>query len=227
MKIGGFQKFSLIDYPGEICAIVFTTGCNFKCPYCHNPELVEGDAADIRTAEVMDFLERRTGKLSAVSITGGEPTLHKDLSDFIKAIKSFGYKVKLDTNGTKPDMLAKIIDEHLVDYIAMDVKAPFEKYGYVVRTNCDTKIISESIEIIMKSGVEYEFRTTAVSGLTTQQDILRIAETLKGARAYYLQRFIPSKTLDKGYMNKNTLQEKEFEQIKDKINGFFEVFSIR
>ncbi|OQX50761.1 MAG: anaerobic ribonucleoside-triphosphate reductase activating protein [Candidatus Cloacimonas sp. 4484_209] len=133
MKIGGFQKVSLIDYPGKICAIVFTRGCNFRCPYCHNPELVlpENYSPLIPEEEIFSFLEKRRGKLDAVEITGGEPTLQEDLTEFIRKIKEMGFLVKLDTNGSFPSVLEKVIYSGLVDYIAMDVKAPLEKYRQV------------------------------------------------------------------------------------------------
>ena len=137
MRIGGLQKSSLIDYPGKICAIVFTIGCNFRCPYCHNPELVDETAEELSQDEFFAFLEKRIGKLDAVTITGGEPTLHNDLVPFIIKIKELGFLVKLDSNGTHPDVLAQLISEKSVDYIAMDIKAPLQKYTQTVARPVD------------------------------------------------------------------------------------------
>ncbi|MBN2538411.1 MAG: anaerobic ribonucleoside-triphosphate reductase activating protein, partial [Deltaproteobacteria bacterium] len=169
MKIGDIQKFSLIDYPGRICATIFTQGCNFRCPYCHNPELVEPSLfrRTIIDDEVFSFLDKRRGKLDAVNITGGEPTLQPDLIECIKIIRSMGYMVKIDTNGSFPEVLRKLIDDNLLDYIAMDVKAPPEKYGEVTGSSIAVDNIAESIHLIMDSGIDYEFRTTIVKSLLT------------------------------------------------------------
>ncbi len=201
MKIGGLQRVSLIDYPGEICAIVFTAGCNFRCPYCHNPELVHINGEYIAENKVFEFLKKRRDKLSAVSITGGEPTLHNDLPVFLEHIKSMGYKIKLDTNGTNPDILAQLIDDQTVDYAAMDVKAPLYKYDKAAGVKVDTGRISESINIIKRSGIDYEFRTTIVRSQLAEDDIMSIAKLIKGANLYYLQRFIPYKTLNPSFLN--------------------------
>ena len=227
MKIGGLQKVSLIDYPKEICAIVFTYGCNFRCPYCHNPELVTGTTKFIDVNEVLEFLKSRIGKLSAVSITGGEPTIHNDLPVFIQQIKSMGYKVKLDTNGTNPDMIKWLINERLIDYIAMDIKAPLEKYEEVVRVKLDVGNIFNSIKIIMEGEIDYEFRTTVVKNLISKKDILDIADMIHGAKAYYLQRFVPSKTLDENFLKGSPFSDEEIENIEHTIGKFFDVFSVR
>ncbi|MCX5782015.1 MAG: anaerobic ribonucleoside-triphosphate reductase activating protein [Elusimicrobia bacterium] len=194
MKIGGFQKFSLIDYPGKIAAVIFTQGCNFRCPYCHNPELVlpelfeEGPSVD----EILKFLEFRKGKLEAVVITGGEPTLQNDLSGIIKRINELGYSVKLDTNGTNPDVLKSLIDQKLIDYIAMDIKAPFEKYDELAGIKSDLKKIKESIRLIMISGIDYEFRTTVVKYLLTEKDVEILKAEFSNAKRYVLKDFNPA-----------------------------------
>ena len=213
MKIGGLQRISLIDYPKELSAIIFTKGCNFRCPYCHNPELVVGSANIINTDIVLDFLKNRVGKLSAVSITGGEPTLHSDLPEFIKQIKSMEYKIKLDTNGTNPGMLKQIINDKIVDYVAMDVKAPLDKYSTVVGVEVDIANIVESINIIKESDIDYEYRTTVVESCLVKEDIISIAEMIKGAKIYYLQRFIPSKTLDSSFLNKKAYNDEDLLQL--------------
>ncbi len=227
MKIGALQKFSLIDYPNEICAIIFTVGCNFRCPYCHNPELVTGSTNGIEEKELFEFLKKRTGRLTAVSITGGEPTIHKDLPVVIKKIKELGYKVKLDTNGTNPDAIDELIGFSLIDYIAMDIKAPFEKYDKVTNVKCKIDDIRRSIDIIKKSNINYEFRTTVVEGLLSKEDVLKIAKSIKGAKAYFIQRFIPSKTLNKDYMNKSSITNDELDEIKKDVSMYFDRFGIR
>ena len=216
MRIGGFQKFSLIDYPGKICAIVFTQGCNFRCPYCHNPELVKPSlfGKTIPEEEIFSFLEKRKGKLDAVEITGGEPTLQKDLVDFIRRIKEIGYLVKLDTNGSNPEILLEIINHSLVDYIAMDIKAPLEKYKEVIHSVISPEKIKRSIRMIMNSDIRYEFRTTVVKSQLSKEDIINIGKLIEGAELYILQKFIPSKTLDPNFLNEKTYSDGEFKELK-------------
>jgi len=212
MNIGGLQKVSLIDYPGKICAILFAQGCNFRCPYCHNPELV--DPAQyiecIPEDEIFPFLEKRRGKLDAVSITGGEPTIQPDLIEFIERIREINYLIKIDTNGSFPDVLEKLIDRKLADYIAMDVKAPQERYRETVRSNVDPDRIRLSIEMIMNSGIEYEFRTTVVKSLLDKEDLQKIGNEIRDARLYILQRFVPSKTLDERFLKETTYSDEDF-----------------
>jgi pyruvate formate lyase activating enzyme len=225
--IKGIQKLSLIDYPGKVACTLFTFGCNFRCPYCHNPELVVDDGSPpISEVDVLRFLDERKGFLDGVCITGGEPTLHNDLPDFIKRIKGLGYSVKLDTNGTNPEMLRRLIGERLVDYIAMDVKAPLEKYENVVRMKVDLGKIAESVEIV-KAFPEHEFRTTVVPELLAKEDILTIAEWLKGARRFFIQQFKPTKTLDKTFLEKQVYLADELEKICNEIKLFFEVCRLR
>ena len=219
MKIGGLQKFSLIDYPGEICAIIFTQGCNFRCPYCHNPELSNPDLYEecIPEEKIFAFLEKRKGKLDAVSITGGEPTLQPDLIDFIRKIKDRGYLIKIDTNGTRPEVLKTLIEDKLIDYIAMDVKAPLEKYRKITRSKINTELIGKSIKIIKKSNIQHEFRTTVVKSQLKEDDLIAISRLVKNARLYVLQKFTPSKTMDPKFLNKKTYSDDEFDQFRKKI----------
>ncbi len=216
MFIGGFQKTSLIDYPGKICAIVFTVGCNFRCGYCHNPELVLSDKFPQRIPEkeILTFLSKRQKKLDAVTITGGEPTLHADLIDFMRSIKKLGFLIKLDSNGTLPQILKKIIDNHLVDYLAMDIKAPLEKYSQIAGVNVDTDKIKQSIELIMNSKLAYEFRTTIVKSQLNKDDLIKIGELIKGAELYALQKFIPTKANNKLFLKETTYSDLEFDQLK-------------
>ncbi len=228
MIIGGFQKFSLIDYPEKISAIIFTQGCNFRCPYCHNPELVlpEKYSNPIPEEEILSFLDSRKGKLDAVVITGGEPLLQKDIFDFIEKVKDMGFLVKLDTNGSMPEVLKEAIKLG-VDYIAMDVKAPLEKYREIVRAEVNEEKIKSSIEIIMHAGIEYEFRTTVVKSLLSKEDILKIGMLINGARLYVLQKFIPSKLVDPEFMKEETYSDEEFEEMREELKRYVKECIIR
>jgi len=217
MKIGGFQKFSLIDYPSKISAIIFTQGCNFRCPYCHNPELVDPKLFTYTLDEdsILTFLRKRVGKLEGVVITGGEPLLQHDLIEFIERVKEMGYLVKLDTNGSYPEILERLLAKNLIDYIAMDIKAPLEKYHDVVQTDVCTEKIMESITIILNSNIDYEFRTTVVKDLLTEDDLICIAKLIRGAKRYVLQKFVVSKILDKSFAsNVKCFSEDELNTIK-------------
>lgn len=220
MKIGGLQKCSLIDYPGKISAIVFTVGCNFHCPYCHNPELVNETATEISEADVFTFLERRKNILDAVTITGGEPTLHADLIPFIQRVKAMGFLVKLDSNGTNPEVIERVQKDALVDYIAMDIKAPLEKYSATVARPVDVENIKKSIALLIGGNTAYEFRTTVVKSLLSLDDIARIGESIQGARTYYLQKFVPTKTLNPAFLRKTTFSDDEFEEMKETMLTF-------
>lgn len=211
MLIGGFQKSSLIDYPEKISAVVFTQGCNFKCPYCHNPELIIANSKQqIANSQIIDFLKSRVEKLDGVVITGGEPTLHKGLPDFVKQVKDMGFYIKLDTNGTNPQMLKDLIENKLIDYVAMDIKAPIENYQQIVCSKVDTDNIIKSIELLKTSGIDYEFRTTVVNSQLSIDDFKQIGEMIKGAKKYYLQRFLPTKVLDEAFISAQTYSDEEF-----------------
>ena len=226
MQIGGVQKTSLLDFPDKISAIVFTQGCNFRCGYCHNPELiVERNEPVWTTSGFLDFLNSRKGKLDGVVITGGEPCLQNDLIGFIKEIKAMGFLVKLDTNGTFPDKLQKSLP--YIDYVAMDIKAPLDKYSEISRVNVNNENIQKSIDIIMSSGIDYEFRTTVVKSQLSYDDFAKIGELIKGAKKYYLQKFVPSKTLDEKLMNEKTYSDIEFENIKILLNNYINNVIIR
>lgn len=215
MIIGGLQKTSLLDFPEKIAAIVFTMGCNFRCGYCHNPELINGEA---KIEEVFEFLKTRQGKLDGVVITGGEPCLQKDLPEFIKQVKELGFAVKLDTNGSFPEMLEKVLPD--LDYVAMDIKAPLEKYSQIVNVDVDTSKIMKSIEILKNGGVDYEFRTTVVKSQLSFEDFEKIGQLIQGAPRYYLQRFEASKILDKSLENEKTYSTEEFERIIDILKPY-------
>jgi pyruvate formate lyase activating enzyme len=219
MKIGALQKVSLIDYPGEICAIVFTQGCNFRCPYCHNPELVNPELYNESLPEevIFSFLAKRKGKIDAVTITGGEPTIQHGLIDFVKRVRKKGYSIKIDTNGSNPEVIDKLLSMKLLDYIAMDIKSPAEKHKIVTRSQINFDTIKQTIELIMKSGIPYEFRTTALKKLLEENDILDIASLIKNARLYVLQQFIPSKVLDRGFIKYESYSRDELESLSKKI----------
>ncbi len=193
MNITGWQKTSLIDYPGKIATILFTQGCPWRCGYCHNPELsafIKPDVALIDVDEIFKFLDKRRELLDGLVITGGEPTLQTDLLDFLQEIKQrFNLPIKLDSNGVNPVVLQKIIEQKLVDYIAMDIKAPLPDYQAVVNVPIVADNIKKSIDIIMSSGLDYEFRSTILPHLHDQQKIMAMAKMIQGAKNYYLQKF--------------------------------------
>ena len=192
MKLGGLVKFTLIDFPGTPAAIVFTQGCNFRCRYCHNPELVYPHlfTASMPQEEVMAFLQRRQGTLEGVVISGGEPTLQEDLVRFMTDVKSLGYKTKLDTNGTRPEVLKELIDKKLVDFIAMDLKAPLEKYALITGVDANSTVIRHSMDLIVKSGLDYQFRTTYDKEVLTDNDIAAIAAGVE-SKNYKVQECLP------------------------------------
>lgn len=227
MRLGGLQRSSLIDYPGKVCAIVFTVGCNFHCPYCHNPELVDETAEEISEEDFFRFLESRKGLLDAVSITGGEPTLHNDLVIFIHRIKQMGFLVKLDSNGTNPEVLRSLIDHKLVDYVAMDIKSPLPKYSETVARPVDLEHIKESINLLREGKVAYEFRTTVVKALLPPEDFPSIGELINGADVYYLQKFIPTKLLNPAFHKKVTYSDAEFEELRQMMENYVKVCQIR
>lgn len=192
MKIGGLVKFTLIDFPGRPAAIVFTQGCNFRCRYCHNPELVYPHlfTEPVAEEEIWSFLQRRQGTLEGVVVSGGEPTLHEDLPAFMARLKELGYATKLDTNGSRPAMLKELIDKKLVDFIAMDLKAPLEKYAAITGVETNPTILKESMELIRQSGLGYEFRTTYDKEVLTDADIHAL-EALTNHTHYRVQECLP------------------------------------
>ena len=194
MIIKGLQKTTLLDFPGKVACTVFTAGCNFRCPFCHNASLVvrAGEVDEISSEVFFDYISKRKGILDGVCITGGEPLISVGIEDFIKEIKSLGFLVKLDTNGAYPDKLEALLDEGLVDYVAMDIKNSKEKYALTAGLKDFPAGIERSIKIIMEKAPDYEFRTTVVRELHETQDIVKIAEWLKGTKHYYLQTYVDS-----------------------------------
>jgi len=199
VQIGGLNSFSLSDFPGHVAAVVFTQGCNFRCPYCHNGSLISRDppaSALIPLEEVFLFLEKRRGQLNGVVVSGGEPTLQLDISHFFYRVRSMGYQIKLDTNGSRPEALAKLLLEGLVDFIAMDIKAPFELYDRLTGVRAPKKQLEESIALITRSGIDHEFRTTVVEPLLSERDLQAIQEMVPHRSRHRLQEFQYENALD-------------------------------
>jgi len=228
MKIGGFQKTSLLDYPDLISAIIWTVGCNFRCPFCYNKNLVVGDVVTYPQEEILSFLENRIGKLDGLVITGGEPLLQEDIVDFTYKVKKLGYLIKIDTNGTYPEKLKELIDKKLVDYIAMDVKAKKKKYECLSGVKTNLVDIEKSITLIKNSAPDYEFRTTFIPGLLKKEDIIEIAKWLKGSKRFYLQQFkndIP--LVSSEYQNIAPYTKKELIETLNEVKQYFENCDIR
>ena len=192
MKIGGLLKFTLIDFPGRPAAVIFTQGCNFRCRYCHNPELVYPHmfGEPVAEEEIDAFLKRRQGTLEGIVVSGGEPTLHEDLPQFLAKLKGMGYATKLDTNGTRPDVLKQLIHDKLLDFIAMDLKAPLEKYSLITGVDFNPAVLRESMKLIVESGLGYEFRTTYDKEVLTDTDIAALTQLTQGKR-YRVQECLP------------------------------------
>lgn len=232
MIIGGLEKLSLIDFPGCISAVVFTKSCNFRCHFCYNPMLVltngegeiknkEEDRSLISEEDLFLYLESRTGKIDGVVISGGEPTLQSDLKDFIIKLKKMNLKVKLDTNGTDPDIVKNLIDNKLIDYVAMDFKGPLDKYDQVVAVKVDIEKIKKSIKLLMKNKVPYEFRTTLVPGLHILDDILIMAKEIKGAKKWFLQKFKSDTNLvNNNFRNKEAFFTSDIEKAIEKAQKY-------
>lgn len=190
IKIGGFMKLTLLDYPDNVACIIFTQGCNYKCPFCHNSSLIKNDGNDLTDESlVLSYLKKRQGILDGVSISGGEPLIQKDLKAFIKKVKKMGYKVKIDTNGSNPEGLKDLIDNNLIDYVAMDIKNTFTKYDLTTGVKANINKIKESIKIIENSKIKYEFRTTIVKEFHNREDIKEILKLLNNKSLYYIQNF--------------------------------------
>ena len=217
MKISGLQKLTLLDYPGKMACTVFTYGCNFRCHFCHNALLVTEENSDnVSKDEFFAFLRKRQGILDGVCISGGEPTLQEDLAEFISEIKGLGYSVKLDTNGTNPDLLQKLISENLIDYVAMDIKNSPKKYDATCGCKVDMDKIRKSVALIKESGINHEFRTTTVREFHTAEDFTEIADWIKGSR-YFLQHFEDSGNLIGE--NLSAFSKEEMAEFAENIKG--------
>ena len=216
MDIQGLQKMTLLDFPGKVACTVFLGGCNFRCPFCHNFGLAAGECAPAMSEKgLFEFLEHRGGLLDGVAITGGEPCLRSDLPALLERIKQAGFEVKLDTNGSKPDMLAELVDRQLVDYVAMDIKAGRANYARVSGVaDLDLDLIEKSVKQIMSYGIPYEFRTTVVGGLHTEEDFEDIGRWLAGSEKYFLQAFVASDEVpDKSFVTPSLEQLETYRKI--------------
>ena len=220
MNIIGFQKLTLVDYPGKVAAILFTGGCNFRCPYCHNGELVlyPEDFPPYPDEDIFSYLDKRKGILDGVVVSGGEPTLQADLAPYLERIKERGLLVKLDTNGTRPGVIRKLVEGKLVDYIAMDVKNSLSGYARTIGLKSfDTSGIEESISYLKEGHVEYEFRTTVTRELHHEENIRDLALLLKGCRAYYLQNYVS---------NENTISKNNSPLSLDELKNYIEILRL-
>jgi len=236
VEIGGIQKLTLIDYPGHLAATVFLFSCNFRCPFCYSSELVLPEKMKeqprISRDVFLKFLKEKKGLLEGIVICGGEPTVNDDLPEFIEEIKKEGYLVKLDTNGSNPEMLENLIKEKLIDYVAMDIKASKENYykanGWPKEKNLElTEKIEKSIKILKECGIGYEFRSTIVPTIHDEKEILEMAKWIGPAKKYYLQGFRPEKTINPDFEKIKPFPEEWLIEVKEKINSLFEVCRIR
>jgi len=232
MKISGLQKTTLLDYPGKVACTVFIGGCNFRCPYCHNASLVLDDKRMLLQEELMTFLDKRKGILDGVCITGGEPLIHEGIQDLVQMIKEKGFLVKLDTNGSFPEKLITLVEQGLVDYVAMDVKNSFDRYQ--LATGCDSlkfERIRQSIDYLLEDHVSYEFRTTLVKGLHSVEDIRAIGRMLKGAKRYFIQNYEDSGDIIATRMGKvegySSFSEEELFYFKEEIRENVSTVEIR
>ena len=218
MKIVGFQKLTMVDYPGKMACIIFTEGCNYRCPYCHNSLLVyEKSEYEIDKKEIFDYLDKRKGIVEGIVVSGGEPTLQKDLIDFLKELRNYEISIKLDTNGSNPDILKKIIDNNLVDYIAMDIKNSIKKYPITTAINkINTDNVLKSIELLKQNKVDYEFRTTIVKELHDLNDLKEIKKLI-GKSKYYIQNFRDNENVK--YSNLHGFTNDELKEIENNIDG--------
>lgn len=229
MRISGLEKCSFADYPGKLAAVVFLRGCNMNCSYCHNQGLLSGDALspEISEKELLGFLQRRNNLLDAVVISGGEPTLNKDLPQFIRSIRESGFLVKLDTNGTNPGMVGSLIEEGLLDYVAMDLKTRLSDYSRLCRALVDTGSVVRSIKLLMDSHIDYEFRTTVYPGLT-ENALCSMAELISGAKKWVLQHYSPEGNSHLDNMDREAVVEKpDLARLASKFDAYIGECTVR
>ena len=220
MQINGFEGVSLVDYPGKVCSIIYTSPCNFKCPFCHNPDLISVNNNVLKADAILADIAERAGFIEGVTITGGEPTLQLDLSEFAAALKSLNFLVKLDTNGYRPQAIKGLLDKKLIDYIAMDIKTSPDKYSRACGTKVELNKIKESISLIMNSGIDYEFRTTIVPGYVDMEDADKIGDMIKGAKRFTVQQFNNAKTYNPAMKNTVPYTENMIVQFAEKMKQY-------
>lgn len=231
MKIAGLKKFSMADYPGEHACCVYLAGCNYQCPWCGYGSYLENKGEGIPEESFWHFLEQQVGNLTACVVSGGEPTIYNDLPDFLSRVKKKGYKVKLETNGSNPEMIENLIKNELVDYISLDLKAPKEKYGYLIGFPEETmnyllSKIERSIALLKEDRVDYEFKTT-IGTYLSPNDVLEIAQWIRPAKKYILVNFNPERTLSAEFAAYKPYQANRLVQMRDKIASFFDVCEIK
>lgn len=228
MRLAHYEPLSLTDFPGRLATTVFTVGCNFACPYCHNPELVTAmeDTPQLTEEAFFAFLERRRGKLNGVCITGGEPTLHADLAGFVDHIRALGYAVKLDTNGSNPEMLGHLLETSSLDYVAMDVKAPASRYSDVTGNPYALALAEISIRLLAERDTVHEYRTTILPLLFSEVDIDNIARMLPPGSRYVIQNFVPTKTLDPNLVHARGFEPGDLETIADRTRLHYPLLHI-
>ena len=230
MRFGGLQRLTLSDFPGRVAAVAFAAGCNFRCAYCHNPALVNGAGipSNSTARDVLDLLDRRRGMLDGLVISGGEPTLQRALIPFSRQVKQRGVAIKLDTNGSRPELLRQLLDEELVDYVAMDIKAPLERYDHVAGARKVARAVGQSIELLMCSAVDHEFRTTVVKPLLDGDDVVAIGCLLYGSARYVLQPYRSECTLDPELPGQATaFSQREMGDLRDRLRGMGIACSVR
>ena len=238
MKIRGLNKLTLLDYPGHMACLIFTGACNYRCPFCHNASLVLNPNSQpaISEEEIFAFLQSRKGILEGVCISGGEPTLQADLPEFIRKIRTMGFHVKLDTNGSRPGILKALLKEGLLDYVSMDIKNALKKYLSTIGipesvsgfNNLITDSVRQSAELLMQSSIPYEFRTTVVKELHNEEDLLSIGKWLNGANAYYLQSFRDSETLVGASLGQfHAYEPEQMRAFRDMLKPYFETVEVR
>jgi pyruvate formate lyase activating enzyme len=229
MDIKGIQKTSLVDYPGKISSVLFFGGCNFSCGYCHNPDLVRG-SNDLRTyseSEILEFLKNRSSLIDGVVVTGGEPTLYKDIESFIQTIKDIPLYVKIDTNGSNPSIIEKLLKKSIVDYIAIDIKSSPEKYELAAGVKVNTDLILDTVKLVKDSGVDYELRTTCAPPFVSSNDFIKIKEWIGSVKKYYLQQFVNKSTLDHLLNNCTPYTAAVLYEFQDIIMTFADVCEVR
>lgn len=229
MNIGGFRRSSSTDYSGHTAAVIFAQGCNWRCPYCHGVSLVatRHSCPLLKEEQIFAYLQRRKEKITAVVITGGEPTLQPDLAGFLSRLRQLDLRLKLDTNGSQPEVLRAILSHGLLDAIAMDVKAPLANYSQTVGTRTDLEAIRNSLWLVKNSGIEHEFRTTVVPGLHTVQELREIGFLVQGAKRYVLQEFLPHQTLRDDFRHRVAFTRKILEDLIPFFQSRVEMFAVR
>jgi len=228
MQIAGFQETSLLDYPDHISAIVWTLGCTFRCPYCYNKDIVLGSGALIPPGDILSFLHHRRRRLEAVVVSGGEPLMQDGLGGFLREVKALGFLVKVDTNGMFPERLELLLDEGLVDYVAMDVKTSREKYRVAAGVRVPVERIEQTVRLIRECAPAYEFRTTVVPGVVSKEDVLAIGEWLQGSACFYLQQFKPMSSLINASFERVVPYTKErLEEMLAAVRPFFKQCGLR